>query len=65
MVGYNYLAHQALKLNGGGNGAGVSFGFSVQVKLFEFGFSRNAMVAGSAGYSFTLSTNTNKLLKRQ
>jgi hypothetical protein len=65
LAGYNYLVHQALKLNPGGSGAGISFGFSARVKAMELGFSRNAFVAGSAGYSFTLSTNVNKLLKRQ
>lgn len=65
MIGYNYLNHQALKLAGGGGGAGVSLGFSANVKSFEFVFSRAAYVAGNAGYSFTLSTNVNKLLKRQ
>jgi hypothetical protein len=65
LAGYNYLAHQALKLNTGGSGAGLSFGFSAQVKAIEMGFSRNGFVAGSAGYTFTLSTNVNKLLKRQ
>lgn len=65
MLGYNYLTHQALKLAGGGGGAGISLGFSANVKSFEFVFSRAAYVAGSAGYSFTLSTNVNKLLKRQ
>lgn len=65
MIGYNYLANQALRLNEGGGGAGLSFGFSARVKSFEFVFSRSGFVAGSAGYSFTLSTHVNKLLKRQ
>lgn len=65
MVGYNYLTHQALKLETGGSGAGVSFGFSVLVKPVEFVFSRSGYLAGNAGYSFTLSTNINQLLKRR
>lgn len=65
MAGYNYLAHQALKLPAGGGGAGVSLGAAVHVKAFEFVFSRSAYVAGSAGYSFTLSADLNKLLKRR
>ncbi len=65
LFGYNFLAHQALKLEAGGGGAGVSFGFSAHVKSFEFIFSRNGYVAGNAGYSFTLSTNVNKILKRR
>jgi hypothetical protein len=65
MVGYNYLTHEALRLERGGGGAGISFGFSVLVKPVEFVFSRSAYFAGSAGYAFTLSTNINKLLKRR
>jgi hypothetical protein len=65
MAGYNYLVHQALKLNGGGGGAGLSLGFAAMVRSFEFIFSRSAYVAGNAGYSFTLSTNVNKLLMRR
>jgi hypothetical protein len=65
LMGYNYLVHQSLKLSGGGGGAGVSFGFSATIKAVEFVFSRSAYVAGNAGYSFTLSTNVNKFLKRR
>jgi hypothetical protein len=65
MVGYNYLMHQALRLNPGGGGAGLSFGFSAFVKAMELSVSRSGFVAGSAGYSFTLSANVNKFLKRQ
>jgi hypothetical protein len=65
LVGYNYLLHRSLKLEAGGAGAGFSFGFSARVKAFEFVFSRSGYVAGSAGYSFSLSTNVNKILKRR
>lgn len=65
LVGYNFLTHRALKLDTGGGGAGISFGFSASIKSFEFVFSRSGYVAGNAGYSFTLSPNLNKLLKRQ
>ena len=65
MAGYNYLAHHALKLNGGGAGAGVSAGFSAAIKSFELVFSRGGYVAGNAGYSFTLSSDINNLLKRR
>jgi hypothetical protein len=65
MAGYNYLVHQALKLAEGGGGAGVTYGFSANIKSFEFIFGRNTYVTGNAGYSFTLSTNVNKILKRR
>jgi hypothetical protein len=65
MAGYNYLVHQELKLNGGGGGAGLSFGFSAAIRSFEFVFSRSGYVAGNAGYSFTLSTDINKIFKRR
>ena len=65
MVGYNYLLHQALISETGGSGAGICFGFSVYVKPVEFVFSRNAYTVGNAGYSFTLSTNMNQLLKKR
>lgn len=65
LIGYNYLVHQTLKLPEGGGGAGVSVGFSATVKSFEFAASRSAYMTGNAGYSFTLSTNMNKILKRR
>jgi hypothetical protein len=65
LVGYNYLNHQALKLDNAGGGAGISLGFSATVKNFDFVFSRMAYAAGNAGWSFTLSGNIRKLIKRQ
>jgi len=64
LVGYNYLAHQELKLEEGGGGAGVSFGFSARVRSFEFTMSRTGYVAGKAAYGFTLSKDIDTLLKR-
>ncbi|MEX2230688.1 MAG: type IX secretion system protein PorQ [Cyclobacteriaceae bacterium] len=65
LIGYNYLLHQALKMETSGAGAGISFGFSLFVKPVEFTFSRNAYTIGNAGYSFTLTTNTNLILKKR
>jgi len=65
LAGYNYFNHRALKLETGGGGAGISFGFSAKVKNFEFVFSRMTYVAGTAAWSFTLSGNICKLIKRQ
>lgn len=65
MVGYNYLTHHALKSETGGSGAGIALGFSILVKPVEIVFSRSGYLRGNAGYSFTLSTNINQLLKRR
>jgi hypothetical protein len=64
LVGYNYLLHKELKLENAGGGSGLSFGFSAQVKSFEFVFSRSSYVVGTAGYNLTLSANMNRILKR-
>jgi hypothetical protein len=65
MVGYNYNTHQELKLTNGGAGAGISFGFSARIKSVEFVFSRGGYVAGAAGYTFTLASNVNRLIRRR
>lgn len=65
LAGYNYLLHQSLRTTSGGGGAGVCYGFSLFVKPVEFVFSRNTYTAGNAGYSFTLLTNMNQLLRKQ
>jgi hypothetical protein len=65
MIGYNHLVHQELKLPEAGGGAGLSFGFSLMIKTFEFVFSRSAYVAGNAGYAFTLSKNIDNMMKRR
>lgn len=65
LAGYNYLLHQALQVEAGGSGAGFSYGFSLFVKPVELIFSRSAYSVGNAGYSFTLLTNTNYILKRR
>ena len=64
LAGYNYLTHQELKLENGGGGAGLSFGFSARIRSFEFVFSRSGYVAGKAGYGLTLSSNINRVLRR-
>jgi hypothetical protein len=65
MVGYNYRVHQELKLENGGGGAGITFGFSARIRPVEFVFSRSGYVAGKAGYAFTLSADMNTMLKRR
>jgi hypothetical protein len=65
LLGYNYLQHQELKLEEGGGGAGISLGFSARIKAFEFVFSRSGYVAGNGGYTLTLSSNVDRMLKRR
>ena len=65
LTGYNYLLSQSLRTEVGGSGAGICFGFSLMVKPVEFVFSRNSYTVGNAGYSFTLLTNMNQLLRKQ
>ncbi len=65
MIGYNYLVHQELKLADAGGLAGFSFGFSAMIKSFELIASRSAYVVGNAGYTFTLSKNIDKMMKRR
>ncbi len=65
MLGYNYLLHQALRWETARSVGGLCYGFSVAVSPVEFVFARSAYTVGNAGYSFTLSTNTNQLLKRK
>lgn len=57
LLGYNFLVHQELKLKNAGGIAGISLGFSAQIRSFQFVFSRSAYVVGNAGYAFTLSKN--------
>lgn len=65
LIGYNYLLHQALRWETGNAVAGFCYGVSFMVKPVEFIFSRSAYTIGNAGYSFTLSTNTNQFLKQR
>jgi hypothetical protein len=64
LIGYNYRVHQELKLEDTGGAAGLSFGFSLQIKSFELTCSRSTYVSGNAGYAFTLSKNIDKIIKR-
>ena len=65
LVGYNVGIHQELRLAETGGSAGLTFGFSVRVRAFELTFSRSAYVPGQAGYTFSLSQDINKLLRRR
>jgi hypothetical protein len=65
MIAYNYAMHQELKLENGGGGAGISFGFSARIKAVEIVMSRGGYVAGKAGYAFTLGVNTDKWIRRR
>jgi hypothetical protein len=65
LVGYNYRKHRELKIENAGGGAGLSVGFSTSIKMVDFVVCRTGYVAGNAAYSFTLSSNINKYLKRR
>lgn len=65
LLAYNYNTHQELKLVNGGAGAGICFGFSARIKAVEFVFSRGGYVAGQGGYTFTLSSNIDKMIRRR
>jgi hypothetical protein len=65
LLAYNYNTHQELKLVNGGGGAGISFGFSARIRSVEFVFSRGGYVAGKGGYTFTLSSNIEKMIRRR
>jgi len=65
LLGYNYWRHRELQLENAGAGAGLSLGLAANIKTFDFVVSRAGYVAGNAAYSFTLSTNINKYLKRR
>jgi hypothetical protein len=65
MIGYNYQIHQELKLENAGGIAGICFGFSANIRSFQFVFSRSAYVIGNAGYAFSVSKNINTILSRR
>lgn len=65
LIAYNYNTHHELKLVNGGAGAGLCFGFSARIKAVEFVFSRGGYVAGQGGYTFTLSGNIDKMIRRR
>jgi hypothetical protein len=64
LLGYNYATHQELRLENAGGSAGLSYGFSARIKAIEFVFSRRTFVASSAGYAFTLTTDVDRLLRK-
>jgi hypothetical protein len=64
LMGYNYLVHQELKIEGIGGG-GFSFGFSGRIKSFEFTFARSGYIRGVAGYTFTLASDVKSIITRR
>jgi hypothetical protein len=65
MIGYNYRLHQELKLENAGGIAGISFGFSANIRSFELVLSRSAYVVGNAGYAFTIAKNLMTIVSRR
>lgn len=64
LLGYNFLRHKELKLEGAGGGAGFSIGALAKVNRFSFSFSRSGYVAGGA-YQVSLNIDTKKLITRK
>lgn len=64
LVGYNFLRHQELKIEGAG-GAGFSFGLSARIKSFELALARNNYLTGTAGYTITLASNIKQMITRR
>ncbi len=63
LLGYNYVNHRALRLERGGGGAGVTVGAVATIGAVDFVVARSGYVAGSASYTFTVSSDVNALIK--
>lgn len=63
--GYNHLVRQELKLPNSGGGAGFSYGLMFRVKAFEFAYGRGGYHAAGGSNNFTLTMNTNRILKKR
>ncbi|MFN8414797.1 MAG: type IX secretion system protein PorQ [Cytophagaceae bacterium] len=62
--GYNFLARRELRIDAKSGGAGLSWGFMIRAKKFDFGFSRAYYhIAGGTSY-FTLAINVEEWRKK-
>lgn len=65
IMAYNYGIRQELKVADRPGGSGLSLGVSLHMKAFDFTMSRSTYATGISGYTFSLSQDINKLLKRK
>src|SRR5690606_11563478 len=65
LAGYNFRRHKELKLEETGGAAGLTVGFSVRIKQFEFTLRRSSYIVGTAAYNITLAADINRMLKRR
>ena len=63
LVGYNHLRQRELSVTNYRSLAGLSFGFSLRVKQFEFGYGNGVDHFGATRNHFTLSTNLDRFTK--
>lgn len=63
LVGYNYGLHRELQLESAGGSAGLTYGFSAQIRTVTFAFARSTYVAGSAAYTMTLAVDLQSILR--
>ncbi|MDX2305944.1 MAG: type IX secretion system protein PorQ [Microscillaceae bacterium] len=64
-LGYNHLINREMKTNGLGGLRGVSFGFLLKVKAFEFSYARGTYYIGAGRNFLTLTADFNKILKKK
>jgi hypothetical protein len=63
-LGYNHLVRKELRLDAKSGGAGISYGFMFRVKAVEFAYSRGGYHVAGGAHHFTMTFNTNKMLRR-
>ena len=63
-LGYNHLVRKELSLESKSGGEGISYGLVLRVKAIEFAYSRGGYHAVGGTNHFTLTFNTNKILRR-
>jgi|TARA_B110000046_G_scaffold181575_1_gene214029 hypothetical protein len=60
-LGYNHRQRAAFSIDEMAYGAGLSFGFSLKIKAYEFQFSNAKIHAAAASQFFSIKTNTSAL----
>jgi len=64
-AGYNHLIRKELRLDAKSSGAGISFGFAMHVKTFEFAYTRAIYHVTGVGNYFTVSTNMHSIIRKK